>query len=669
MTTLFDKEPDLFGVDEVHAGAGWSNSVPQDWVQSIPDWAGTHLQDVPPAGSSYSGDSPPGRSDSADSVKRGAPAAGSNGVDAVDVPVGGSGCVELADALAQVTVLCRGARVSGARLEEVSGLLTAIKEAGRYLDGIKLSSIARIDELQRRQAEASTDGRRPPLPGKERTLADTLTSGGMQSQAQTGREMKQARAFSAYPFFGEAIEKGRLSDAYLDVLTSVIGPRLKDRAHQDEAALLAIALNEPVEHFKKGVRSWAVTQRPVRAEVDAKKEAAQESFSVFPDGNGYRLSGWLAGMNGTALKQALRDIVGVPAQDDYRHPKQRDAEALIGLVLGAVGSFTERDMTAGRGRVAGAGFSSGRTGNPGVGGNAGGCGVGASVSPSNGTIARHEILVHVPFSTLVQTEKAIERGCKELDRVADNGPGSRTDNGMKSFSSSGLRADARPLGGTESQAGSGSMSSEGSLDGEDSRFVVGAISSEEHLSDLESGPCWTTGAGLGRCGKCLDRRAQEEVDLGGVLSIIRAGMNSDMLEGFAPATLPDGSPLAPSQLAQLMCDSNMTRLVVNARGEPLDVSRRQRLFSQRQAKAVVGRDRHCQYPGCTRGPEQGEIHHAQEWERGGATVIDNAVLLCFAHHAVIHREQITIAHHLGGFVFTSKDGTRIGTSLNRTLAS
>lgn len=119
----------------------------------------------------------------------------------------------------------------------------------------------------------------------------------------------------------------------------------------------------------------------------------------------------------------------------------------------------------------------------------------------------------------------------------------------------------------------------------------------------------------------------------------------------------------------MMCDSHVACAVFSARGEPIDISRRQRLFSARQAKAVVGRDRHCQFPGCTRGPEQGEIHHAQEWEKGGPTIVDNAVLLCFAHHEVIHRDQTTIVHHQGGFAFIGKEGESIGVSRTRALAA
>ncbi|MGO3041767.1 HNH endonuclease signature motif containing protein, partial [Ancrocorticia populi] len=172
--------------------------------------------------------------------------------------------------------------------------------------------------------------------------------------------------------------------------------------------------------------------------------------------------------------------------------------------------------------------------------------------------------------------------------------------------------------------------------------------------------CPTEGLGLGRRGACLERRDDLERDLGAVLGMIRAGIDVGMLDGFAPAKLSDGSPLAPSQLGQLLCDSDLTRVVLTAHGEPIDVSRSQRLFSARQSKAVLARDQHCRFPGCSSGIEVGQVHHAQEWEKGGATVVDNAVLLCFHHHRYVHSKQITIAHHAGGFVFTERNGARIG---------
>ena len=144
--------------------------------------------------------------------------------------------------------------------------------------------------------------------------------------------------------------------------------------------------------------------------------------------------------------------------------------------------------------------------------------------------------------------------------------------------------------------------------------------------------------------------------------------DSAMMAGHAPGVLPDGRPVAPSRLAALLCDSDIARVVLSSHSEPIDISRKQRLFSARQVRAVRARDRRCRYPGCERGPELCQVHHVQEHERGGPTTIDNAVLMCFHHHDYIHDEQITVAHHSGGFVFSAKDGNVIGVSRNETYA-
>lgn len=149
-------------------------------------------------------------------------------------------------------------------------------------------------------------------------------------------------------------------------------------------------------------------------------------------------------------------------------------------------------------------------------------------------------------------------------------------------------------------------------------------------------------------------------ELGTVLSTIRAGTDPNMLDGFPAATLEDGTPLVPSKLSQLLCDSSLVRIVMSARGEPIDASHAQRLFSTTQTRAIHARDRSCRFPGCDRGVSMSQIHHAQQWEKGGKTIMDNAVLLCWHHHEVIHRDEITIAHHAGGFAFYRPSGSLIG---------
>lgn len=496
---------------------------------------------------------------------------------------GGNAKDELVAVLDRMARLCQSVSVSELGLPDAIELLTAMKRATRFLDGAKLSAIGHIEELQAIQQGQfdqlpEGNGRPLPLPGEEKNLRDVLTSSGQQSQAQTGREMSQARAAVAFPLFGAAMKKG-LSRSYLEALTSLIGRDLTEQAKVDEATFVEAAWNEPVERFRKTVLAWRVTHRPEQAEKEAAREIESEKFYVSPDRGGYRLSGWLTASDGTLLKHTLNEIVGVPKKDDRRTPPQRNAEALVQLASAAL------------------------SGSGGTAGHAG---------------PRHEILVHVPLGTLVQTEKAIAKGCAELPEA----------------SRAGSRHGRDPAGPADSgETGAG---------------------------------CPTSGAGLGRRGACLDEREQLEADLGGVLVRIRAGIDVTLLEGCGPATLPDGSALPPSELAQMLCDSAVTQVVMGAYGEPLDVSRKQRLFSARQAKAVIARDRHCRYPGCERGAEYAEIHHAQEYERAGPTIIDNAVLFCRAHHGAIHRAQITITHHLGGFAFTKPDGTLIGVTKHRS---
>ena len=149
--------------------------------------------------------------------------------------------------------------------------------------------------------------------------------------------------------------------------------------------------------------------------------------------------------------------------------------------------------------------------------------------------------------------------------------------------------------------------------------------------------------------------------LGPLLAVIPSAIDLKALAGAEPAAFDDGTALSMSQLARLACDSSIGRIVLSATGEVLDAGRSKRLFTPGQTRAVIARDRTCRYPGCSETIQHGQIHHALPWKKGGATDLANAVLLCWHHHALVHREMTTVAHHDGGFVFTRPDGTIIGT--------
>jgi hypothetical protein len=76
---------------------------------------------------------------------------------------------------------------------------------------------------------------------------------------------------------------------------------------------------------------------------------------------------------------------------------------------------------------------------------------------------------------------------------------------------------------------------------------------------------------------------------------------------------------------------------------PLAVGRTARVATPAQRRAMALRDRGCVIPGCTVAPEACQTHHLIEWAAGGATDLDNCVLLCWAHHRQVDLQMWRIA--------------------------
>lgn len=247
---------------------------------------------------------------------------------------------------------------------------------------------------------------------------------------------------------------------------------------------------------------------------------------------------------------------------------------------------------------------------------------------STGARIRPHISVHVPLSTLVDVEKSLSGTASSLYGAA--------------------KAQAAPAHGCSILA-SDAGKEDGNRGGE-----------SRHGGNGERGSCTETGRGQGRLGQCLASLNSQAQELGSLLGAIPASLDVKALSRLEPAKLDDGSALSMSQLARLLCDSSIARVVLSATGEVLDVGREKRLFTPAQTRAVVARDRTCRYPGCSDTLAHGQIHHALPWQAGGKTNLANAILLCWHHHALVHRDMISIRHHDGGFVFTKADGSVIG---------
>lgn len=123
-----------------------------------------------------------------------------------------------------------------------------------------------------------------------------------------------------------------------------------------------------------------------------------------------------------------------------------------------------------------------------------------------------------------------------------------------------------------------------------------------------------------------------------VVTIDHASLRQQAIDaGLARAgETPSGARLSATAVRRLACDAHILPAVLGTDGQVLDVGRAHRLVTPAIWAALVLRDRHCAFPGCTRMPLACDAHHIVHWADGGDTSLDNLVLLCRHHHTLTH---------------------------------
>ena len=96
--------------------------------------------------------------------------------------------------------------------------------------------------------------------------------------------------------------------------------------------------------------------------------------------------------------------------------------------------------------------------------------------------------------------------------------------------------------------------------------------------------------------------------------------------------LESGRVVTPGQIAPLLSEALIERVVFNAPSRIIDVSER-RLFTGAVRRAVEVRDSFCQDPSvCDVPASQCQIDHIWAWIKGGKTEITNGQCLCAFHN-------------------------------------
>jgi hypothetical protein len=118
----------------------------------------------------------------------------------------------------------------------------------------------------------------------------------------------------------------------------------------------------------------------------------------------------------------------------------------------------------------------------------------------------------------------------------------------------------------------------------------------------------------------------------------------DLLSGEGFGILEGIDEIIPaSVIQQLACETGFEPVVIGNEGQPLYHGTRVRYVTPVQRRSLIVRDGdRCVGPGCRKRAATAHGHHVIFASRGGPTDIDNAVLLCPAHHAALHQGAFEI---------------------------
>jgi hypothetical protein len=126
-------------------------------------------------------------------------------------------------------------------------------------------------------------------------------------------------------------------------------------------------------------------------------------------------------------------------------------------------------------------------------------------------------------------------------------------------------------------------------------------------------------------------------------------------DGLCELENDDGIPAESCR--RLACDAPYVTVAQEPEGNLLHLGRKARKISTPLWRALMSRDRTCQFPGCNR-TRHLQAHHIEHWAEGGETNPDNLLILCRAHHWAVHEGGLRVegrAPH--GLVFHRPDGS------------
>ncbi len=132
--------------------------------------------------------------------------------------------------------------------------------------------------------------------------------------------------------------------------------------------------------------------------------------------------------------------------------------------------------------------------------------------------------------------------------------------------------------------------------------------------------------------------------------------------------MADGEIIAAATARRYCCDAGVVVAHVDALGVPLSVGRKTRTIPAAIKRALMLRDRTCRFPGCTHS-RYVDGHHIEHWANGGETALSNLMVLCSAHHTLLHEGGCRVEADANGWNFLDHRNRIIDAQPARTTPS
>jgi hypothetical protein len=199
----------------------------------------------------------------------------------------------------------------------------------------------------------------------------------------------------------------------------------------------------------------------------------------------------------------------------------------------------------------------------------------------------------------------------------------------------------------------------GLLDPESAAVVTNAV--DVATSPRRGGPRFVDPTDVARAQQIInDERTTEQLALDAVVELIDVSVRRRASSAPAPrradvrvlVTLGDldrraGIGFIEGQTASVSiatverhaCSGGLVPILFDKHAQAMNLGRTQRLHSARQRIAIAARDGGCLVPECDRPPSWSEVHHIEEFSKGGKTDVADGVLLCRHHHMLVHNNE------------------------------